>query len=64
LDNEFSEGPLAYHHTLYTSANIVYQIRKRLGIGLEGLYGKKDVKGDTDGNVFRLQLGIQWSMWD
>ncbi|MGZ4974122.1 MAG: DcaP family trimeric outer membrane transporter [Limisphaerales bacterium] len=64
LKNEFSEGPLAYHHTLYTSANIVYQLRKRVSIGLEGLYGKKEVKDGAEGDVFRLQLGVQWGLWD
>jgi len=64
LGNEFSEGPLAYHKTLYASANVVYQLRKRLSIGLEGLYGKKEVKDGSDGDVFRFQLGIQWSLWD
>jgi hypothetical protein len=64
LHNEFSEGPLAYHKTLYASANVVYQMRKRLSIGLEGLYGKKEVKDGSDGDVFRFQLGIQWGLWD
>ena len=64
LKNEFSEGPLAYHKTLYASANVVYQLRKRLSIGLEGLYGKKEVKNGADGDVFRFQLGVQWGLWD
>jgi hypothetical protein len=64
LDNSFSQGPLAYHKTYYASANVVYQIRKRLSVGLEGLYGKKETKSGADGDVFRVQLGIVWSLFD
>jgi hypothetical protein len=64
LDNSFSEGPLAYNRTYYTSANVVYQIRKRLSVGLEGLYGKREVKSGADGDVFRVQVGILWALFD
>src|SRR5262249_62058914 len=33
LDNEFSQGPHAYHQTHYGSVNLVWQLRKRLSIG-------------------------------
>ena len=64
LDNSFSQGPLAYHKTLYASANVVYQLRKRLSIGIEGLYGKKETKSGADGDVFRVQMGIVWALFD
>ncbi len=64
LHNESSEGPLAYNKTYYASANVVYQIRKRLSIGLEALYGKKEVKSGADGDVYRIQMGIVWSLFD
>jgi hypothetical protein len=64
LENASSEGPLAYHKTYYASANLIYQIRKRLSVGLEGLYGRKEVKSGADGDVFRVQLGIVWSLFD
>ena len=64
LDNEFSQGPMAYNKTYYASANIVYQLRKRLSIGLEGLYGKKEVQSGDTGDVFRFQLGFGISLFD
>jgi len=64
LDNASSESAFAYHRTYYASANLVYQIRKRLSIGLEGLYGRKEVKSGAEGDVFRVQLGIVWSLFD
>ena len=64
LDNESSEGPLAYHETYYTSGNLVYQIRKRLSIGLEGLYGRKEVKSGDTGDVFRVMVGLSFSLFD
>ena len=44
LDNQFSQGPHAYHLTHYASLNLVWQVRKRLSIGFEGLYGHKEEK--------------------
>jgi hypothetical protein len=64
LDNEFSQGPLAYHRTYYASANVIYQIRKRLSVGFEALYGRREVKSGADGDVFRFQMGIVWALFD
>ena len=64
LDNETSQGPLAYHETVYSSLNVVYQLRKRLSIGLEGLYGWKEVKSGEKGDVFRVQLGLSFALFD
>jgi DcaP outer membrane protein len=64
IDNEFSQGPHQYHLTHYASLNLVWQIRKRLSIGFEGLYGHKEEKSGADGDAFRLQLGIVYSLFD
>ena len=64
LDNEASQGPLAYHKTYYSSLNVAYQIRKRLSVGLEGLYGRKEVKNGDTGDVFRVQLGLAFALFD
>jgi hypothetical protein len=38
---------------------------KRLGIGVEGLYGRREVNnGDDSGDVFRVQLGLVYSPFD
>jgi DcaP outer membrane protein len=64
LDNEFSQGPDAYHQTHYASVNLVWQARKRLSIGFEGLYGHKEEKSGADGDAFRLQIGVLYSLFD
>lgn len=64
LGNAASQGPLAYHQTYYGSANLVYQIRQRLSVGLECLYGKKEVQSGDTGDVFRVQLGLVYSLFD
>lgn len=64
LDNEDSQGPLAYHKTYYASGNIVYQIRKRLSVGLEALYGKKEVNDGNTGDVIRVQMGITIALFE
>jgi hypothetical protein len=64
LDNESTQGALAYHVTHYASANLVWQLRKKLSVGLEGLYGKKETQGGATGDVFRIQLGMVYSLFD
>ena len=64
LDNQFSQSGTAYHFTHYATANLVWQIRKRLSIGLEGLYGKKEERDGADGDAFRIQVGVVYSIFD
>ena len=64
LDNQISQGPGAYEHTHYGSVNLVWQMRKRLSIGLEGLYGEKQEQGGAKGDAFRIQVGILYSLFD
>jgi hypothetical protein len=64
LDNESSQGAGAYHTTEYASANLVWQLRKRLSIGLEGLYGRKKEQGGASGDVWRVQMGMVYSLFD
>jgi hypothetical protein len=64
LDNQFSQEPNAYHQTHYASLNLVWQARKRLSLGLEGLYGHKEEKNGADGDAFRIQLGVLYSIFD
>src|SRR6266850_7838310 len=65
LDNTSGQDPTFYHLTHYASANIVWQLRKRLSVGLEGLYGFKEVHDGTDsGNHWRVQLGMVYSLFD
>ena len=64
LDNQFSQDPSAYHVTHYASMNLVWQVRKRLSLGLEGLYGFKEEKSGADGDAFRIQLGAVYSIFD
>jgi hypothetical protein len=43
----------------------VWQLRKRLSIGLEGLYGFKEVQNGLDsGDHWRVQLGMVYSLFD
>jgi len=64
MDNESTQGPLAYHKTYYGSLNVVWQLRKRLTVGLEGLYGKKETQDGSEGDVFRAQIGMVYSLFD
>jgi len=63
LDNEFSQGPHAYHQTHYGSLNLVWQMRKQLSVGLEGLYGHKEEQSGADGDAFRIQVGVVYFLF-
>ena len=64
LDNTVEQGPDAYHRTYYGSVNVVWQLRKRLSIGFEGLYGRKEAQSGEWGDVFRGQVGLVYSLFD
>ena len=64
LENEASQGPLAYHKTYYGSGNLVCQVFKRMSVGVEGLYGRKEVKSGDTGEVWRAQLGVVFSLFE
>jgi hypothetical protein len=64
IDNESSQGPDAYHQTHYGSLNLIWQLRKHLSVGLEGLYGKKEDQSGATGDVWRIQMGLVYSFFD
>jgi hypothetical protein len=65
IDNTGGQDPTAYHMTHYGSLNLIYQMRKHLSIGLEGLYGFKEAQNGLDsGDVWRIQLGMVYSLFD
>jgi hypothetical protein len=64
LENQTSQGPNAYHETYYGSANLVWQLRKRFSLGLEGLYGKKVEQSAGQDDVWRVQLSAKYSLFD
>ena len=63
LQNEQAQDPIAYHETYYGSANLMWQLRKRLSVGLECLYGYKDEKSGAHGDVWRIQTGMVYSLF-
>src|SRR6185503_15345415 len=64
LDNQASQDPTAYDATQYVSLNVIWQIRKRLTLGLEGLYGSKEQNDGDEGNVFRVHFGLVYSLFE
>jgi len=64
VDNEAMQAGSAYHATQYASANFIYQLYRRLSLGLEGLYGEKETNDGAEGDVWRVQLGLAYSIFD
>jgi hypothetical protein len=51
MDDQTSQVPDAYHQTACASLDLIWQLRKQLGIGLEGLYGHEDTQDGSNGDV-------------
>jgi hypothetical protein len=65
VDNASGQDPTFYHTSQYASLNLIYQLRKHLSVGLEGLYGFKEAKNGMDsGDIWRVQLGMVYSLFD
>jgi hypothetical protein len=65
LDNANGQVGTFYHTSHYGSVNIIWQLRKRLSVGLEGLWGTKEVRnGEDSGDVWRVQVGMVYSLFD
>jgi hypothetical protein len=65
LDNASGQSATFYHDSHYASANLIWQIRKRLSVGLEALYGLKTAQNGVDsGDHWRIQLGMVYSLFD
>jgi hypothetical protein len=62
-DPQFSQGPTAYKRTHYASLNVIWQLRRRLSVGLETLYGHNEQASGSAGDVVRFQLGFLYSIF-
>jgi len=65
VDNTGLQSPTAYRNSRYGSVNVIYQFYKRLSIGLEGLYGFREVRnGDDTKDVVRVNMALVYSPFD
>jgi hypothetical protein len=65
LDTTGGQAPTFYHESHYASANLIWQLRKRLSVGLEGLYGFQEAQNGADsGDHWRVQIGMVYSLFD
>ncbi|HVM97825.1 MAG TPA: DcaP family trimeric outer membrane transporter, partial [Candidatus Acidoferrales bacterium] len=63
LDNTSVQSGTAYHETHYASLNLMWQLRERLSIGLEELYGYHTTKDHSNGDAFRTTVGLVYSIF-
>lgn len=63
LDNTAMQEGSAYHLTHYGSFNLTWQLRERLSVGIEELYGYHKTKDGSDGDVFRTTIGLVYSIF-
>jgi hypothetical protein len=63
LENEAAQDPAAYHKTCYESLNLMWQARKKLSVGIECLYGYKVDKSGDYGDLWRVQMGMVYTLF-
>jgi len=64
LDNSNGQAATFYHDSTYASANIIWQLRKQLSIGVEGLYGTMKARnGVESGDHYRFQIGMVYAIF-
>jgi len=63
VGNEPTQGTNAYNDTQYATLNLIYQIRRKLSIGVEVQYGTKEVNSGRDGGLLGFQLGARYSIF-
>jgi hypothetical protein len=63
VDGLNTQGPDAYHQTQCASGNLVWQLRERLSVGVEVLYGNNQKESGASGHVFRNQVGVAYSLF-
>jgi hypothetical protein len=64
ISNTAGQADDAYHVTHYGSANLIYQMTKQFSIGVEGLYGRREVHDSRAGDDCRLQLSLLYRMFE
>lgn len=63
LDGPPTRGATAYRQTQYASVNLVWQLRERLSVGVEALYGDNQQRSGSSGDAFRTQVGVAYSLF-
>jgi len=63
INNEISQGPDAYHRTHYASLNLMWQPFRLMTVGVETLYGHKEVQSGAAGADWRIQFGVVYSLF-
>ncbi len=65
LDNATGQVPTFYHTSTYASVNAVWQVRKKMSIGAELLYGIMHARNNvSSGDHYRMQLGLVYGLFD
>ena len=64
LGNTDGQALTAYSASHYATANVIRMFFKRMSVGVEGMWGRKEVRNGTQADVFRIQLGLSYAIFD
>jgi hypothetical protein len=62
VDTENSNGPFAYDHSNYVSANLIYQWSPTFHLGLEYLYGTNQVRNKASHDGQRVNFVLKYDL--
>ena len=62
VDTENSNGPFAYDHSNYVSANLIYQWSPTFRLGLEYLYGTNEVRNEASHDGQRVNFVLKYDL--
>ncbi|MBE2285130.1 MAG: porin [Prosthecobacter sp.] len=64
METAGEQGPKAYDRTLYSEVNLIWAPSKRFHVGLAYLHGSKRTRDGSEGGAHRIQLGMQFKLFE
>ncbi|MBE7498225.1 MAG: porin [Verrucomicrobiaceae bacterium] len=64
METAGEQGPKAYDRTLYSEVNLIWAPSKRFYVGLGYLYGSKTTRDGSEGDAHRVQLSMQFKLFE
>ena len=62
MDTEKSNGPFAFDHSNYVSANLIYLWSPSFRLGFEYLYGTNEVRNNASHDGQRLNFVLKYDL--
>jgi len=64
LENTSGQATNAFHESHYATVNVIHRLFKRLTVGVEGMYGRLEVRDGRAADVFGVQASLSYGIFD